>query len=91
MHCASPPAWALEVSERPEASPLVRLDAAQRRPTTSLRHRRLALDNELVCRVLMLLDGSRDRRALLAELGDEFPAEELDKILDLSARNAVLL
>jgi SAM-dependent methyltransferase len=88
---ASPPCWALEVSDRPEASPLVRLDAAQRRPTTSLRHRRLALDNERVCQVLVLLDGSRDRRALLSELGEGFPAEELDKILDLSMRNAVLM
>jgi SAM-dependent methyltransferase len=88
---ASPPCWALEVSDRPEASPLVRLDAAQRRPTTSLRHRRLALDNERVCQVLALLDGSRDHRALLSELGEGFPAEELTKILDLSARNAVLV
>ena len=88
---ASPPCWTLEVSERPEASPLVRLDAAQGRHTTSLRHRRLALDNPHVREVLALLDGTRDRSLLLAELGGGLPAEEVDKILDLGARNAVLV
>ena len=89
--CASPPCWALEVSQRPEASPLVRLDAAEGRHTSSLRHRRLALDNRHVRNVLALLDGSRDRSALLEELGGELPAAELEKILDLGARNAVLI
>ena len=88
---ASPPCWAVEPGERPVASPLVRLDAARGERTTSLRHRPLALDNEVVRRVLCLLDGSRDRDALLRHFEGRLGAEELDQILRLAAENAVLM
>ncbi|MBW2278386.1 MAG: class I SAM-dependent methyltransferase, partial [Deltaproteobacteria bacterium] len=88
---ASPPCWALEAGERPKASPLTRLCATRGQPTISLRHRQLALDNQAVCDVLELLDGTRDRAQVLAHFEGQLSAEELAKILDLSAHNAVLM
>jgi len=88
---ASPPCWALTPGERPLASPLVRRNASRRERTTSLRHTSISLDNERVCEVLSLLDGTRDRAALLQHLEGRLPAEELEKILELAAKNGVLM
>jgi methyltransferase-like protein/2-polyprenyl-3-methyl-5-hydroxy-6-metoxy-1,4-benzoquinol methylase len=58
-----------EVSTRPVASPLARLQAAQGQQVTTLRHQPLWLaefDRQLV----RLLDGSRDRAALLDALAE---------------------
>lgn len=88
---ASPPCWALEAGERPKASPITRLAASRGQRTISLRHRQLALDNQAVRDVLEVLDGTRDRAAILAHFGGRLAAAELDEILDLSAQNAVLM
>ncbi len=88
---ASAPCWTPEAGERPLASPLVRMDAAARRRTTSLRHRALSLDNEAVCQVLERLDGERDRARLLEDVELDLDEAELEKILTLAGENAVLM
>ena len=88
---ASPPCWALEAGERPTASPLVRFCAERGERTTSLRHRAMALDNEMVCEVLKLLDGTRDRAALLKQMNGRLDETELEKVLQLAAQNGVLM
>jgi len=88
---ASAPTWALEPNERPTASPLTRLCARRGQPAITLRHRLLALDNQDVCDVLELLDGTCDRTAILAHFEGRLSADDLEKILNLSAHNAVLM
>jgi methyltransferase-like protein len=58
------PHFVVEVSERPVASPVARLNAAKRAPVTNVRHERVRL-NEISYHLLPYLDGSRDRAALL--------------------------
>jgi SAM-dependent methyltransferase len=61
------PNFVTEVSERPTASPLARLQARTGDTVTSLRHEAGQL-NEFGREVLSLLDGSHDRRAIVAKL-----------------------
>jgi methyltransferase-like protein/ubiquinone/menaquinone biosynthesis C-methylase UbiE len=71
-----PPRFAAEVSERPAASPLARLQAAGSPLVTSLRHETVHLtpfDRHL----LPLLDGTRDRPALVEGLVERFRQAEL--------------
>jgi methyltransferase-like protein len=71
-----PPNFARRVSERPIASPLARLQAACGQPLTNLRHRTVQatpFDRHL----LPLLDGTRDRPALLQGLLERFRAGQL--------------
>jgi hypothetical protein len=90
------PRFVRQVSERPLASPAVRLQARQGDTVTNLRHERVNLD-EASYRLLPFLDGSRDRAALLGVLqgslargaltvrqGDEVvdDAEQAGKILE---------
>jgi methyltransferase-like protein len=62
-----PPPMTLKLSTRPVASALARLQAQRGLPLTNLRHGHVTLD-EFSLRVLRLLDGTRDRDALLAML-----------------------
>jgi SAM-dependent methyltransferase len=64
------PALALEPGERPIASPLARLQARRHeRPlVTTLLHTHLLVEDALGRHALQLLDGTRDRAALLADL-----------------------
>jgi methyltransferase-like protein/cyclopropane fatty-acyl-phospholipid synthase-like methyltransferase len=62
------PPMTLALSTRPVASALARLQAERGLPLTNLRHGRVILD-EFSLRLLRLLDGTRDRDALLAMLG----------------------
>jgi SAM-dependent methyltransferase len=82
------PAIATEPSERPVASALARLQAASGTRITNLRHGTIDVPDELGRRLITLLDGTRDRAALLRELGR--PAEELERSLKGLARIAVL-
>jgi hypothetical protein len=91
MH-ASPPALAVEVSERPEASPLARHQARSGELVTNLRHTSVRIDDDLGRRLVVLLDGTRDRAALLGELrsflaetGRE-PPDDLEDGLERSLR-----
>ncbi len=88
---ASPPCWALAAGAKPRASLIARRSAATGSQTASLRHHTVALDNEMVCLVLGLLDGTRDRAALLAQLAGKLDAETLERILFLAANNSLLL
>ncbi|MGH9664956.1 MAG: methyltransferase regulatory domain-containing protein, partial [Bryobacteraceae bacterium] len=53
---------------RPEASPLARFQAREYLVVTTLRHSQVEIPDPLSRRVLQLLDGTRDREALLDEL-----------------------
>ena len=89
--------------ERPRASPYARFLAAQDRLlVTNLRHERVVL-TPFACVLLTLLDGRRDRAALLAELAPVAPpprsereaalspAERLEAGLQVITRAALLM
>jgi SAM-dependent methyltransferase len=84
--------WAPEIatapSERPVASALARVQAAAGPRITNLRHGSIEVPDDLGRRLITLLDGTRDRAALLRELGR--PAGELERSLEGLARIAVL-
>ncbi|MGH7248244.1 MAG: methyltransferase regulatory domain-containing protein, partial [Pseudomonadota bacterium] len=67
LHAHQPP-LASAPGERPEASRLARFQARTRRLVTTLLHNSVTLEDELSCRLLQLLDGTRNRGALLDEL-----------------------
>ena len=77
-----------EPSERPVASALTRLQAAEGTHITTLRHRTVEVPDELGRRLITLLDGTRDRAALIRELGR--PADELEHSLQGLLQLAVL-
>jgi SAM-dependent methyltransferase len=79
-----PPRLSTSPGERPEASPLARLQAADGEMVTSLRHRSVRLEDELARRLVTLLDGTRDRAALAAALRPhtELADAELDAALE---------
>jgi methyltransferase-like protein len=62
------PHFVTEVSERPLASPLARRQARESSMATNLRHATIQLEGELVRHLLGLLDGTRDRTALVRDL-----------------------
>ena len=97
LHVHPPPA-ATTPGERPRASPLARMQARERGLMTTLRHASIRLEDELGWQLVGLLDGTRDRAALLAELEkrldeDAYPAlaAELDRSLDTLASIALLM
>jgi methyltransferase-like protein/cyclopropane fatty-acyl-phospholipid synthase-like methyltransferase len=63
-----PPRFVSEVSERPVASPLARLQSQKGGSVTNLRHYNLAVEDVPARYLLPLLDGSRDHAALLNDL-----------------------
>jgi len=95
---SQPPTPAVTPGERPVASPLARLQARERVHLTTLRHTTIRLEDELGWVLVGLLDGTRDRAALLAELearleGGGYPAlaADLDRSLDTLASVALLM
>jgi hypothetical protein len=63
------PHFVLEVSERPVASPLARLQIQNgAHIVTNLQHSSLKIEDAVGRLLLVLLDGTRDRKALLREL-----------------------
>jgi hypothetical protein len=60
--------FVMEAGERPVASPLARLQILRSPIVTSLRHTSVRIEDELGRRMLTLLDGTRDRAALLRDL-----------------------
>ncbi|MGD0901302.1 MAG: class I SAM-dependent methyltransferase [Terracidiphilus sp.] len=70
------------VTARPRASACSRQEARSGAYATTLLHSKVALDDPVVRSFLKLLDGTRDRRALLDAMKAEFPTmaeEELEK------------
>jgi SAM-dependent methyltransferase len=74
-----PPHLVSTVSKRPVASPLARYQLADGLETvTNQRHVSVTLTDALSRQFLMLLDGSRDRAALLRDLTERFDPEKTD-------------
>jgi methyltransferase-like protein len=65
---AGPPAFTVNISARPEASPLARWQLREGVNVTTLRHTSIKVEDALLQRLILLLDGSRDHHSLLAEL-----------------------
>ncbi len=65
-----PPMVSTTPPERPCVSPVARLEAAEGTMVTTVRHTHLELDDGVVRQVTTLLDGSRDRAALVEAIGD---------------------
>ena len=62
------PKYTTTVSDRPMVSPLSRLQARQGGYLTSIRHTMIDVKDALSRRLIMSLDGTRDRASLLQEL-----------------------
>jgi SAM-dependent methyltransferase len=72
------PDFATAPGERPRASALARLQAGIGDTVTNLRHASIRIEDAAGRRLLTLLDGTRDRRALLAGVGrDAAPAPHI--------------
>jgi ubiquinone/menaquinone biosynthesis C-methylase UbiE len=71
---------ASEVLAHPRASACARLEARTRAFATTLLHGTLKLDDPILISFLKLLDGTRDRRALLDALQAEFPEMSRQRI-----------
>ncbi len=65
-----PPALTATLAERPVASALARAQARRRSHMTTLRHRSVRIEDELGRHLVTLLDGTRNREALLQEVED---------------------
>jgi SAM-dependent methyltransferase len=58
---AGPPPFVTELSDRPRVSALARRQASETTVVTSLSHKSISLEDRLVRRLVLLLDGTRDR------------------------------
>jgi hypothetical protein len=63
-----PSTFVTQISDRPIASPLARWQVRHGQSVTSLRHQPLKIEDALGRELLQLLDGTRDRAALVEEL-----------------------
>ena len=82
------PEFAITPGERPTASPLARMQAAASLPITTLRHTMISTNGAMENRLISLLDGTRTRADLFAELAplvqSDKPASELEAELEIS-------
>ena len=76
------------MGERPVASALARVQAARGTHVTNLWHATVEVPDDLGRRLITLLDGTRDRAALLQEM--QRPADELERSLEGLRRIALL-
>jgi SAM-dependent methyltransferase len=83
-----PPRLATIAGERPCASPLARHQARSGPLVTNLRHVTVRIEDDLGRRLVTLLDGTRDRDALIAELR-AFLAERGEEISDAKLRDGL--
>jgi methyltransferase-like protein/ubiquinone/menaquinone biosynthesis C-methylase UbiE len=80
------PPWATEISARPVASPLVRLQLRHGRDVVStLRPTNLLIEDSLQRALLQLLDGNRDRAQIEIELRRQFETGEIGNSGELSS------
>jgi SAM-dependent methyltransferase len=80
---------AAEVSTHPRASACARLESRTREYVPTLLHGTLKLDDAVLVSFLQLLDGTRDRAALLNEMQEKYPAmarERLEAGMESSLR-----
>ena len=71
---------ASEISVRPRASAYSRIEARNRPQVTNLLHAPCSLDDPIARKFLQLLDGTRDRKALLDAMKLEFTALSVAEI-----------
>jgi hypothetical protein len=83
-----PPAVATTPSAAPRASPLARHQAQAGALVTNLRHVSVRIEDDLGRRLITLLDGTRDRDALAAELG-AFIAERGERMPEAQLREGL--
>ena len=74
-----PPQLAATVTERPSASPLARLQARSNEEVTTLLHMRVRMPDAEARRLLMFLDGTRDRTALASAMNGPAFDHDLSK------------
>ena len=95
-----PPRVATAIAERPVASPLARLQLSLGLTMiTNQRHQSIDLPDETGRALISLLDGTRDREALVAAMGRVAPGPEgtpadpaaIEKALDVSLREMLRL
>jgi hypothetical protein len=72
LHSHCPP-LASDPGPRPEASRLARLQAAEQNMVITLQHKIAQIEEESALRLFRLLDGTRDREALLQEMAVSEP------------------
>jgi hypothetical protein len=96
---AIPSRFTLNISERPRAFALARLEVQSGTRVTTLRHSTVELEDDVVRQLVVLLDGTRDHAAILrdlqsvAEPGQQsipFLPEDLERNLREMARLALL-
>jgi len=88
------PACSTKISENPVASALVRAQLRPGHEVTNLRHASVSVDDESGRILLSLLDGTRDRAHLLAEMSqrcDAVTAEKLESSLEELAKMSLLV
>jgi SAM-dependent methyltransferase len=94
---AHPAAVSVTPGRFPRVSPLARLQARDRTLLTTARHTVVHLEDDLGWRLVSLLDGTRDRAALLGELEPTSDGEhanlarDIERSLNTLARLALLL
>ncbi|MGA3045663.1 MAG: class I SAM-dependent methyltransferase [Terracidiphilus sp.] len=89
FHAWSAPV-AEEIASRPKASACSRQEARTRAHVATLLHGTFGFDDPLIRSFLQLLDGTRDRKALLKAMHAEFPAvpeKELEDGIELGLRH----
>lgn len=94
--CVHAPKFVSTVSERPAASPLVHAQVRAGLSVANLRHGSISVDDEAARHLLLMLDGTRDRQQLLAEIRSqlaegEVTAGQLERKLEELAKMAVLV
>jgi len=75
-----PPLVASEPGDRPAVTPLARLQAQQGEKISTLVHTYIAVEDDLARHLIGLLDGTRDRAALVAELAPMAPGISRDQL-----------
>ena len=73
---STPCPFVTEISERPRASALARLQARTRTKVTNLRHESVRLEDPLVRAFLGLLDGTRDHAMIASEMAAAIRAKD---------------
>lgn len=74
-----PPTFTVEPGERPRASAYARLQAQEGPSVTSLRHEPVRVEEPAARRLLTLLDGTRDRAAILRDFARAPDGTHLDE------------
>jgi SAM-dependent methyltransferase len=84
LHAMAPP-LVTEAGERPVASALARAQSADTQLVTGLLHQSVRLDDPVARKLFALLDGTRDRTQLIAELGSDLGNDVEDRAAQLDA------